>query len=171
MGLLKEEFITILEPFPWRKSVPQGGRQIRKLRFDFWPATSIDSTEGTSHYHSHYRRYSQEEFARKGQLLLSLTRQKIWISDARNVLRRIMYKWLTCFDLKATTATQLMGQLPEVRVKPFKSFTNTGVDYAGLFYVKQGAKRSKTILKCYIALFVCLSTKAIHLDLVPELTT
>ena len=66
-----------------------------------------------------------------------------------------MYKCLTCLKLKATTATQLMGQLPEVRVKPFKPFTNTGVDYTGLFYAKQGAKRSKTILKCYIALFIC----------------
>ena len=64
-----------------------------------------------------------------------------------------------------------MGQLPEVRVKPSKPFTNTGVDYAGPFCVKQGGKRSKTIVKCYVALFICLSTKAIHLELVSELST
>jgi hypothetical protein len=55
-----------------------------------------------------------------------------------------------------------MGQLPEVQVKPSKPFTNS-VDYSGPFYVKQGGKRSKTIAKCYVALFVFLSTKAIHL--------
>jgi len=82
-----------------------------------------------------------------GQLLLSLVRQKFWIPDARNVLRRIIHKRLTCFRLKATTATQLMGQVPEVRVKPSKPFTNTGVDYAGPFHVKQGGKRSKTTVK------------------------
>jgi len=71
----------------------------------------------------------------------------------------------------ATTATQLMGQLPEVRVKPSKPFTNTGVDYSGPFYVKQGGKRRKTLVKCYVALFVCLSTKAIHLELVSEWST
>jgi hypothetical protein len=106
-----------------------------------------------------------------GQLLLSLIRQKFWILDARNVLRRITRKYLTCFRLKATTATQLMGQLPEVRVKPSKPFTNTGVGYAGPFYVKQGGKRSKTNVKYYVALFIYLSTKAIHLELVPELST
>jgi hypothetical protein len=48
-----------------------------------------------------------------GQLLLSLIRQKIWIPDARNVLRKITQKCLTCFRLKATTSRQLMGHLPE----------------------------------------------------------
>jgi hypothetical protein len=64
-----------------------------------------------------------------------------------------------------------MGQLPEVRVKPSKPFANSGVDYAGPFHVKQGGKRSKTFIKCYVALFVCLATKAIHLELVSELST
>jgi len=106
-----------------------------------------------------------------GQLLLSLIRQKFWIPDARNVLRRIIHKCSTCFRCKATTAMQLMGQLPEVQVNLSKPFTNPGVDYAGPFCVKQGGKRSKTIVKCYVALFICLSTKAIHLELVSELST
>ena len=58
-----------------------------------------------------------------------------------------------------------------VRVKPSKPFANIGVDYSGPFYVKQGEKRSKTLAKCYVGLFVCLSTKAIHLELVSELST
>ena len=106
-----------------------------------------------------------------GQLLLSLIRQKFWIPDGRNVLRKITQKCLICFRLKATTSTQLMGHLHEARVKPSKPFTNTGVDYSGPFYVKQGGKRSRTTVKCYIALYVCLSTKAIHLELVSELST
>jgi len=75
-----------------------------------------------------------------GQLFLSLIRQKFWIPDARNVSRKITQKCLTCFRLKATTSTQLMGQLPEARVKTSKSFTNSGVDYSGPFCVKQGGK-------------------------------
>ena len=106
-----------------------------------------------------------------GQLLLSLLRQKFWIPDAKNVLKKVTQKCLTCFRLKASTARQLMGQLPEARVKPSKPFTNTGVDYAGPFFVKQGGKRSKTLVKGYIALFICLATKAIHLELVSDLST
>jgi hypothetical protein len=50
----------------------------------------------------------------RGQLLLSLIRQKFWIPDARNLLKKTTQKCLTCIRLKATTAKQLMGQLPEV---------------------------------------------------------
>jgi hypothetical protein len=71
-----------------------------------------------------------------GQLLFSLIRQKFWIPNARNVLKKITKKCLTCFRLKATTATQLMGQLPQVRVKPSKPFANTWVEYSAPFYVK-----------------------------------
>jgi len=106
-----------------------------------------------------------------GQLLLSLLRQRFWIPDGRNVVRKAIQKCFTCFRLKASTATQLMGQLPEERVKPTRPFTNAGVDYAGPFYIKQGGQRSKVSTKAYVALFICLSTKAIHLELAPDLST
>ena len=96
--------------------------------------------------------------------LLSLIRQKVWIPDARNVLRKITQKCLTCL-------TKLMGQLPEAQVKTSKPFTNSGVGYSGSFYVKQGGKQSRTAAKFCVALFVCLSTEAVHLELVSELST
>ena len=58
-------------------------------------------------------------------LLLYLFRHTFRIPDARNALRKIIQKYLPCFRLKAITSTQLMGQLPEVRVKPAKPFTNS----------------------------------------------
>ena len=105
------------------------------------------------------------------QLLLPLIRQKFSIPNARNVLKKINKICVTCFILKATTAMQLMGQLPEVLIKPSKPFTSSGVDYSGPFYVKHGGKRSKTIVKSYVALFIFLPTKGIHLELVSELST
>ena len=106
-----------------------------------------------------------------GQLLLSLIRQMFCIPDGRNVVRKAIHKCFTCFRLKAITATQLMGQLPGERVKPTRPFTNVGVDYAGHFYIKQGGQRSKITTKAYVALFICISTNAIHLELVPDLST
>ena len=64
-----------------------------------------------------------------GQLLLSIIRQKFWIPDAKNVLKKTIQKCLICCRIKAATATQLMGHLPQVRVKPSKPF-NSGVDYS-----------------------------------------
>jgi hypothetical protein len=83
-----------------------------------------------------------------GQLLSSIIRHKFWIPDAGNVLKKTIQKCLICCRIKAATATQLIGQLPQVRVKPSKPFTNSGVDYSGPFYIKQGGIRSKTLVKC-----------------------
>ena len=43
--------------------------------------------------------------------------------------------------------------------------------YVGPFEIKGGNTRSKTITKCYIALFICMGAKAVHLELVSDLTS
>ena len=63
-----------------------------------------------------------------------------------------------------------MGNLPKPRVTPSRAFSHTGVDLAGPFLVKDGKTRNRTYLKSYICLFVCFSTKAVHLELVGDLT-
>jgi hypothetical protein len=64
-----------------------------------------------------------------------------------------------------------MGNLPNHRVQPARPFATTGVDYAGPFYVREIRGRGKKLSKAYIALFICFVTKAIHIELVMDLTT
>ena len=63
-----------------------------------------------------------------------------------------------------------MGQLPGERT-PGSVFNHAGVDYAGPVYIKYGFIRKPTTVKAYICVFVSLSVKAIHLELVSDLTT
>lgn len=64
-----------------------------------------------------------------------------------------------------------MGSLPERRVQPTsRPFVNTGIDYYGPFLTHRGG-RSQVKTKSYVAVFVCFSTKAIHLELVSDLTS
>ncbi|XP_065211049.1 uncharacterized protein LOC135839102 [Planococcus citri] len=65
-----------------------------------------------------------------------------------------------------------MADLPETGVRPSPPFAVVGVDFAGPFTRKPDIRsRSKTELKAYIAVFVCFSTKAVHLDTVSDLST
>ena len=67
-----------------------------------------------------------------------------------------------------------MSNLPEARLAINQPpFTNTGIDYFGPLTVKQGiCKRSKDgTSKRYGAVFTCLSTRAIHIELVGNLST
>ena len=65
----------------------------------------------------------------------------------------------------------MLGQLPLERITPGLVFEKVGVDYAGPLYVKSGMVRRTTTVKAYICLFVSLSVKAVHLEIVSALTT
>ena len=76
-----------------------------------------------------------------------------------------------CRRMSAKPNPQMMGQLPPERLTPGSVFNEVGVDYAGPVYIKYGFVRKPTVVKTYIAVFVCLSVKAVHLELVSDLTT
>ncbi|XP_044760248.1 uncharacterized protein LOC123317705 [Coccinella septempunctata] len=64
-----------------------------------------------------------------------------------------------------------MGSLPTPRVAPSHPFTHTGVDYAGPIQIRLSRGRGCKSYKGYIAVFICLSTKAIHIEAVTDLTS
>ena len=64
-----------------------------------------------------------------------------------------------------------MGQLPESRTKAGHVFEITGIDFAGPIYVRAGCSKKSQLIKSYICLFVSLSVKAVHLELVSQQTT
>ena len=64
-----------------------------------------------------------------------------------------------------------MGNLPLERITPDRPFANVGVNYDGPFHVKYGYVHKPTIVKAYACVFVSLSIKAVHIELVTDLTT
>ncbi|XP_026464924.1 uncharacterized protein LOC113367541 [Ctenocephalides felis] len=64
-----------------------------------------------------------------------------------------------------------MGNLPKYRVTPQSPFFICGVDYGGPILLRDRQTRGYKKFKAYICLFVCLVTKAIHIELVSDLTT
>ena len=46
-----------------------------------------------------------------------------------------------------------------------------GIDYCGPFYIKERGDRNRRKIKIYAAISVCLETKAVHIQLVSDLTT
>ncbi len=65
----------------------------------------------------------------------------------------------------------MLGQLPVERITPGSVFDNVGVDYAGPVLIKYGYVRKPKLVKAYICVFVSLSVKAVHLELVTDLTS
>lgn len=105
------------------------------------------------------------------QLTMSSIMQDYWILKGRATIRFIIRKCVTCRRQRAELSQQLMGSLPSPRVVPGRPFLRSGVDYAGPFNIKPFKGRSNRTLKCYFAIFVCLSTKAVHLEAVTDMTS
>lgn len=105
------------------------------------------------------------------QLTQFSLRQRYWILRDKLTIRSIIRKCSRCFRFSAKKQTQLLGQLPSPRITPSKPFAHSAVDYGGPVIIRHGGQRSKTLSKSYIALFICLSTKAIHLELVSDLSS
>ena len=104
------------------------------------------------------------------QLLWSTLARKYWILRTRNVLRKVIRACVVCKRQRGGTAKQMMGQLPEVRTTPSRPFTHTGVDYAGPVRLQAVKGRGSLQFKAYFCLFVCMATKAVHLEAVTDLT-
>nr|XP_040241612.2 uncharacterized protein LOC120961699 isoform X1 [Anopheles coluzzii]XP_049461104.1 uncharacterized protein LOC125906417 isoform X1 [Anopheles coluzzii]XP_049463243.1 uncharacterized protein LOC120950902 isoform X1 [Anopheles coluzzii]XP_049464286.1 uncharacterized protein LOC125907234 isoform X1 [Anopheles coluzzii] len=105
-----------------------------------------------------------------GRNLISNIREEFWPLDARRLVRSITRECFRCFRSDPFIACQRIGQLPASRVTPSRPFSNVGIDYAGPFYLKPVHRRAAAC-KAYLCLFVCFATKAVHLELVCDLST
>nr|CAH7744291.1 unnamed protein product [Callosobruchus chinensis] len=105
------------------------------------------------------------------QLLLANIREKYWILGGRNLVRRVTHSCVTCFRVKPNDSRYIMGDLPKERVTPCRPFLNAGIDFCGPFSIKDKKTRKYNVTKGYVCLFVCMATKALHLELATELTS
>ena len=101
-------------------------------------------------------------------ITVTALRQMYWIPTIRQYVRRLLRHCVTCRKLmgKPYVAPE-SPPLPKVRVTEAPPFTITGVDFTGALYVK-GSTNGET--KVYICLFTCAVTRAVHLEVVSDLT-
>lgn len=103
--------------------------------------------------------------------LHSILRQQFWILSGKQTVRSRTFRCIKCFRCKPRSSESFMGELPEKRVTPSRPFSCVGVDFAGPIQIKSTNLRSAKIQKSYLCIFVCFSTKAVHLEIVSELST
>ncbi|CAG7826307.1 unnamed protein product, partial [Allacma fusca] len=101
-----------------------------------------------------------------------MIRQRFWIIRGQLPVKRFVQRCVICFRQRAASLTQKMGDLPPQRVNQARAFLKSGVDYAGPIQIRRSlGPRNTQLVKSYICIFVCLTTHAIHLEPVSDLTT
>lgn len=102
--------------------------------------------------------------------LLTLVRQHFWPLHGKVLANRTVHGCIRCSKAKPVTYKQMMADLPADRVTLTRAFEVTAVDFAGPFLVHYRLRGSK-MTKAYLAVFVCFCSKAVHLELVEDLTS
>ena len=98
---------------------------------------------------------------------LSDIRSKFWIVKGRKAVKNVLRKCVTCrwYQGKPLLPPET-PDLPDYRVNTLSAFQCTGLDYAGPLFIKNN---TETTLKVYILLFTCASSRAVHLELTPDM--
>lgn len=102
---------------------------------------------------------------------LASIRLEYWIIKGNAAVKRELSKCVICKRFRAQVNTQLMGQLPQSRVNISRPFTHTGCDLAGPVMIKSAKGRGIKTTKGYLIVFVCMATKAIHIELASDMSS
>ncbi|XP_068987944.1 uncharacterized protein [Bombus flavifrons] len=105
------------------------------------------------------------------QATLYALRRTYWPIDGRSQVWSTLKKCVRCCRANPPPVDYVMGDLPAARITESRPFTNVGIDYCGPFYIKERKDRNRRKIKTYVAIFVCLAVKAVHIELVSDLTS
>lgn len=105
------------------------------------------------------------------RLTLANLRQQYWIIGGYVATKMLLRGCVICKRHNPERLNQLMGDYPESRINPENAFHHCGLDYTGTVEVKANKGRGIKTTKGYIAVFICMVTKAVHLEIVSELTS
>ncbi|XP_055588978.1 uncharacterized protein LOC129741278 [Uranotaenia lowii] len=95
-------------------------------------------------------------------------RQRFHVSRLKTLVRRVEKLCVYCRVHKASPNVPRMSPLPAARLRAFcKPFSFVGLDYFGPTQVRVG----RSTVKRWVALFTCLTIRAVHLEVVHSLTT
>lgn len=95
-------------------------------------------------------------------------KQKYWILKLRPTVRSVASQCMFCRIRKAQPCPSRMGDLPAARMASrCRPFTHCGIDLFGPMEITVIRRREKR----YGVLFTCLTVRAIHIELVPSLST
>ncbi|XP_038122239.1 uncharacterized protein LOC119770798 [Culex quinquefasciatus] len=116
------------------------------------------------------RKLHEENFHVGQNGLLAIVRERYWPLRAGLLIKQVVTKCQICRRQNPKPGSQFMGNLPGYRINPAPPFSKVGIDYAGPFMLKTGGRGSR-LQKAYVVVFVCMVVKAIHFELVTNLST
>lgn len=115
------------------------------------------------------RNFHEECLHGGAKLTETILRQKYWIPQGQRTIKSVLKNCADCVHVNPKPMKQYMADLPTARVTALqKPFSDSAVDYTGAVFVKMSNGHVYKTTKAYIAIFVCMATKAMHVEAVTD---
>ena len=102
---------------------------------------------------------------------LNEVRAKFWVTRARQKIRKIVHQCRTCKRFESQPYKYpVPPHLPDFRVEGTEAFTSVGTDLVGPLYVRY-SRNDKTYHKVWIVIFTCTLSRAVHLEVMLDMST
>lgn len=167
--------IAALKPFLDEKGVLRVGGRIGKSPYDFGRKHPIIIPPRSRLSYLMLAQAHTDTFHGGVQIMMAHIRDHYWIPSLRSEARQYVNSCVICKRYAGRTEEQLMAALPAERVTPARPFSRCGVDMAGPFLFKgrcynTRALAKEPLIKGWIAVFICLVTRAVHLEMVSDIS-
>lgn len=169
--LLSNKQLRRLNPFLDKDNILRVGGRLRNAELSFSQKFPILLPSKDHVVDMLLRREHVRLYHAGPQTVLSNFRLEFWPLNGLRTVKRIIHKCIICFRFRAKGTEQIMADLPRDRVSLIRPFLCVGVDFGGPFYIKASTLRRAPKIKVYIAIFVCMATKSVHIELVSGLST
>lgn len=103
----------------------------------------------------------------RSQTLAELRANGFWVLGGSKAVAKLIHKCVQCRKLRRPTEEQRMAELPKERTEASAPFSYSGMDCFGPFSIKRGRKEYKR----YGLIFTCLSSRAVHIEMLEDLST
>lgn len=101
--------------------------------------------------------------------MTAMIHKQLWIVSVRQVVHHVLRQCTVCVRHAARHPQPIMAKLPISH--SCMPFSKVGLDYTAPIKLYETRLRKSREYKVYIAIFVCMSVKAVHLELVLELVS
>ncbi|XP_064630374.1 uncharacterized protein LOC135489117 [Lineus longissimus] len=157
-----------LDPFPDEDGILRVGGRLKHSNLNYrakHPAIIPKKTAVAELLIKHHHEKTAHQG--RGMTMNELRARGFWIPGCSAQVSSHIFKCVVCRRFRGTTQVQKMADLPKDRLDASPPFTYCGIDVFGPFEVTE---RRKTI-KRYGLLFTCMASRAIHIELLDDMTT
>lgn len=85
------------------------------------------------------------------QQTIQYLRANYWIPRLRSEIKSFTQRCSDCVRHGKKQHYELMADLPADRIRRYRPFLNSGVDYAGPFLIRESDRPRAKVLKCWVA--------------------